>query len=425
MNRPRLFTAPGAETRLPQGAVRAFCAPRALATVLATASLLALGACGGGKGKGGPPGAGPGGAPPPAQVTAVTIAPKTVPVPYEFTGRVEGSREVEVRARVSGILLRRTYEEGRPVRKGQMLFQIDPAEYRAEVQAAAANLEEEKAKVSRAERDRKRLEPLVAAHATSRKDYDNAVSDVEQARAAMLAVQARLDQAKLDLAYTRVDAPIAGLSSRAEHSDGSLVGPGADPNASLLTKIWQVQPIWVRFSVPDQTMLTLRQGIAEKRVTSPGTDQLEVELVLPDGTVHPERGRVNFSDSSIDPETGGVALRAQLPNAAGALVPGQFVRVRLLGIERPNAILVPQRAVQQGPQGKFVFVVGAGDKAEVRPVVVGDWLGQDWLVESGLQAGERVIVDGTVKVAPGAPVQVVEPAAAGAAPAKPAAGAGS
>lgn len=386
------------------------------AVVLGAAVCLSLSACGGGKG-GPPPGAGAGAMPPP-QVTVVAVAPRTLSIPYEFTGTAEGSREVEVRARVSGILLARSYEEGRPVRKGQTLFVIDPAQYRAELQAAQASLAEAKAKVSRTEREVKRFEPLLAAHAASRKDYDSAVSDAEEARAAAKSIEARVDQAKLNLSYTRVEAPISGVSSRAEHSEGSLVSPGEN---GLLTRISRVQPIWVRFSVPDQTLLDLRKGIASRTVTSPGTHQLEVELVLPDGALHPEHGKVNFSDSLIDPATGGVALRAEVPNAASALIPGQFLRVHLLGIERPNAILVPQRAVQTGAQGKFVFVVGADKKAQVRPVEVGQWIGSDWLIESGLAAGDRVIVDGAVKVRPDSPVEVVDaqagPAGDGAKPA--------
>ncbi len=379
--------------------------PAACATaVLSLAAALLAAGCGDKSAAGAPPG----GAPPPPQVTAVTVAPRTVAVPYEFNGRLEGSREVEVHARVSGILLRRSYEEGRPVRQGQTLFVIDPGPYRAEVQAASADVAEEKARLSRAERDVARLKPLIEERAVSRREYDNAVSTAEEARAVVQSAQARLSQARLDLSYTTVSAPISGVSSRAEHSEGSLVGPGA---ASLLTRISRVQPIWVRFSASDQVLLGLRREVAAKEVMSPATNQLEVELVLPDDSVHPERGRVNFSDSTIDSATGSVELRAELPNAAADLIPGQFVRVRLLGIERPNAILVPQRAVQQGQEGKFVYVVGADGKAAVRPVTVGDWLGKEWIVESGLSAGDRVIVDGALKVAPGAPVQVVDAAA--------------
>ncbi len=380
--------------------------PAAFSAALLLAASGLLAACGGASEEAPAGGAG---AFPPAQVTVVQVVPRTVPVPYEFTGRMEGSREVEIRARVSGILLERTYAEGRPVAKGQTLFVIDPAPYRAEVQAAEAKLEEEKAGVARAEREVRRLEPLLAARAASQRDYDNAVSEAEQARATQLSAQARLDQAKLDLAYTRVEAPISGLSSRAEHSEGSLVEPGDN---GLLTRISQVKPIWVRFSAPDQTLLALRKEISAKTVTSPATNQLEVELVLADGTVHVERGRVNFSDSMVDSQTGAVDLRAEVANDAGSLLPGQFVRVRLLGIERPGAILVPQRSVQQGQEGKFVFVVGDTGIAEVRPITVGSWLGQDWIVESGLAGGERVVVDGVVKVRPGAPVEIVDPTTA-------------
>lgn len=370
-------------------------------------ALLAAGCGGNGASQGGPPG---GGSPPPPEVTVTTIEPKTVAVPYGANGRLEGSREVEVRARVSGILLKRRFAEGGAVGKGQILFVIDPAPYKAEVQAAEAGLAEAQARLAQVEREVTRLTSLLAAGAVSQKAYDDAVSAVEFARAAKLSTEARLDQAKLNLAYTQVEAPISGVTSRAEHSEGSLVEPGDN---GLLTRISQVRPLWVRFSLPDQTLLALKRGLASKRMTSPGTSGLEVELVLADGGVHPERGRVNFRDTMVDSATGSVELRAELPNSAGDLLPGQFVRVKLLGVERPAALLVPQRAVQQGQAGKFVFVVGPDGKAEQRDVQVGDWSGQDWVIESGVAAGERVIVDGTVKVQPGAAVTVVEATGAG------------
>lgn len=348
-------------------------------------------------------------------VTIVHMVRQQVAVPYEFTARVEGSREVEVRARVSGILLRRAYEEGRPVRQGQLLFEIDPAPYRAEVQAAEAQLAEAEARGAQAEREVARLEPLLAARAVSRKAFDDAVSESEQARAGVQRARAQLDRAQLDLAYTRVEAPISGLSSRAAHSEGSLVEPGDD---ALLTRISRVEPIWVRFSMPDVTLLALRRDVAAGRLVAASTEELEVELVLADGSLHPERGRVNFSDSRIDPTTGAVDLRAELPNAEGTLLPGQFVRVRLFGVSRPDAILVPQRAVLQGQQGKFVYVVDDAGRAEMRPVEVGDWISDQWVVESGLAEGERVVVDGTVKVQPGTEVNVVGPANDNAAPAE-------
>jgi membrane fusion protein (multidrug efflux system) len=346
-----------------------------------------------------------GGAPPPPEVTVIEIAPRTVALPLEYPGRVEGSREVEVRPRVSGILVRRTFAEGGAVKRGQPLFEIDPAPYRAEVQAAEASLAEERARQSKAERELARLEPLVAEKAVSRKEYDAAIAEVEQSRATALSAEARLDKAKLDLSWTRVPAPISGVTSRAPLSEGSLVGP-----ESLLTRISQVSPIWVRFSVSDEEQLALDKAIREKRIEAP--ERREVELVLADGSVFPERGRLNFSDSMIDDQTGSIELRAELDNAGERLVPGQFVRVRPVGVERTNTILVPQRAVLQGQQGKYVLVVGEGDVAVSKPVTVGRFVGQDWVIESGLAAGDRLIVDGVVKVQPGGKVTIGSPDAA-------------
>lgn len=374
-------------------------APAAITAGLALPILL-FAAAGCGK-KGG----GQGFQPPPPEVTVLEIAPRTVALPLEYPGRVEGSREVEVRPRVSGILVRRTFAEGGAVQRGQALFEIDPAPYRAEVQAAEASLAESKARRSKAEREVTRLEPLVSQNAVSRKDFDAAVAEQEQSRAIVLSAEARLDKAKLDLSWTNVPAPIGGVTSRAPLSEGSLVGP-----ESLLTRISQVSPIWVRFSISDEELLALNRAIAEKRIEAP--EKREVELVLADGSTYAERGRLNFSDSMIDTSTGSIDLRAELDNRDRILVPGQFVRVRLIGIERANSILVPQRAVLQGQQGKFVMVAGEGDVASSKPVQVGRMVGEDWIIESGLAAGDRVIVDGVVKVQPGSKVTVAAPGAA-------------
>lgn len=339
--------------------------------------------------------------PPPPEVTVVEVTPRTVELPLEYPGRVEGSREVEVRPRVSGILNRRLFEEGSAVKQGQALFEIDPLPYRAEVQAAEASHAEEQARLAKAEREIARLEPLIAEHAVSRKEYDAAVAEVEQARATVQSAQARLDKAKLDLGWTRVPAPISGVTSRAPLSEGSLVGP-----ESLLTRISQVRPIWVRFSVADEALIKLDRAIAEGKVLAPPPDRREIEVLLADGTPLGERGRLNFSDSRIDNLTGAIDLRAELANADDRLVPGQFVRVKVVGLERPGAVLIPQRAVLQGQQGKFVMVAGEGDVVAMKPVEVGIFIGDDWLIESGLAAGDRVIVDGVVKARPGAPVTI-------------------
>jgi membrane fusion protein (multidrug efflux system) len=369
--------------------------PHFLPIALVLIANLSLAACNGNQKQG------EGFTPPPPEVTVVEVAPRTVELPLEYPGRIEGSREVEVRPRVSGILNRRLFEEGSAVKQGQALFEIDPLPYRAEVQAAEASLAEEQARLSKAEREIARLEPLVSQRAVSRKEYDAAVAEVEQARATVLSARARLDKAKLDLGWTRVPAPISGVTSRAPLSEGSLVGP-----ESLLTRISQVRPIWVRFSVADEALIRLDKAIAEGKVMAPPPDRREIEVLLADGTPLAERGRVNFSDSRIDDMTGAIDLRAEVANADDRLVPGQFVRVRVVGIERPEAILVPQRAVLQGQQGKFVMVAGAGDVVEMKPVEAGIFIGDDWLIESGLAAGDRVIVDGVIKARPGAPVTI-------------------
>lgn len=369
-------------------------------TLIAAASVAALtfAACGG------KPPAAP--APPPAQVTVTTVTPRDIELAFSVPGRLQGSREVEVRSRVKGILQSWAYKEGEPVREGQLMFRIDPASYRATVDRAKGAVGEAEAALARAERDVARLGPLAERQAVSRREFDDATSTRDQARAALESARAALRSAELELGYTQVVAPVSGISGRALRSQGSLVD---DSENSLLTSIWRVDPIWALFTVSDREFARLQAELARARQA---LSDVEAELVLSDGRTHPVRGRLNFAGSQIDVSTGSVELRAEFPNADAALLPGLFVRVVLKGVTRRGALVVPQRAIQQSPEGRFVYVVGEGDVAMSRPVVLEEWSGSDWIVGSGLAAGERVIVDGALKVRPGATVQVAEPPAA-------------
>jgi membrane fusion protein, multidrug efflux system len=343
---------------------------------------------------------------PPAEVNAMTVAPATLPVSFEYVGQTAGSREVEVRARVTGILQARNFAEGAVVQKGQSMFTIDPAPYEAAVARAEADVGAADARLEQAKRNAARLKPLLAEKAVSQKDLDDAVSAEQIGAADVKAAQARLTEARLNLSYTRVEAPVTGVSGRAQRSDGSLVsGPDV-----LLTTVTQVDPIWVSFGIPDNEAARLQRDIDAGRVKLP-TGGFEVKLKLADGSLYGKSGRLNFSDVRVSASTGTREARAELPNTPGAsLRPGQFVRVVLMGASIPNAVTVSQRAVLESPQGgKFVYVIDDKGTAQPRPVEVGQWSGEQWIITSGLKAGEKVITDGLMKIGPGAPVKVAEP----------------
>jgi membrane fusion protein, multidrug efflux system len=344
---------------------------------------------------------GPGGSMPPAAVSTMTVQPKAVLAPFEYTGQTAGSREVEVRARVRGILLSRNFTEGEKVKKGQSLYTIDPAPFRAALARAEADLAGAQARLEQAKRNAARLRPLYAEKAVSQKDFDDAASAETIAEADVKAAQARLQEARLDLEYTRVEAPVSGTAGRSLPSEGTLVsGPEL-----LLTAITQVDPMWVTFGIPDADQLRMRREAEAGRLVLPKDGRFEVRVRLADGQLVPRTGWLAFSDVRISGQTGTSDARAVIPNPDGALRPGQFVRVTLVGATRPAAVLVPQRAVLEGPQGKFVYVVDDKSTAQPRPVEVGEWVGSDWIVTAGLKAGERVIVDGVMRIGPGAPVQ--------------------
>jgi membrane fusion protein, multidrug efflux system len=365
-------------------------------------ALIALSACGQSQSKQAA------GTPPPPEVNVVRVQPREVSIAFEYIGQVAGFREVEVRPRISGILERWNYQAGAKVSGGQSLFTIDPAPFRAALAKAEADLAGAEASWSQAKSNVERLKPLWEPRAISQKDYDDAVSAEKIASASVKSAQAALTQARLNLSYTRVEAPIAGITSRPLKSEGSLV----DAQQTLLTTISQIDPIYVIFSFTEAEHLKLTRAVADQRVKLPKDGKYEVRLKLADGSEYARAGKVDFTDVRVDPSTGTIEARAIVPNPQELLRPGQFARVVLSGASRPDALVVPQRAVLEGPKSKMVLIVNAQNQVEPRPVQVGDWAGEDWVINEGLKPGDQVIVDGMLKAPPGATVKIAQAAPA-------------
>ncbi len=331
-------------------------------------------------------------APPPAvPVTTIQVAPRAVPVSFEAVARTEGSREVQVRARVTGILEQQLYIEGERVKEGAPLFRIERAPFEIELAQARAALVQETARRDLAQQESERLKGLAERRAISQKEADQASSAREQSAAGVQMAQARVRQAELNLSYTLVRAPIGGVTGRAMQSVGSLVSPNAE--SALLTTLTRGDPIWVRFALSEQEYSRMRGG---------GTIEVQVELA--DGKEYAHKGKLNFAGSTVDAATGTVQMRAELPNPKLELLPGQYVRVRVLAGTQ-QAFVVPQTAVGQNDSGRFVWVTD-GQKATQRPVRAGSWLGADWVILDGLKEGDRVIVDNLVRLRPGVAVAV-------------------
>ncbi|HYP81975.1 efflux RND transporter periplasmic adaptor subunit [Variovorax sp.] len=367
-----------------------------------------------------PAAAGPGA----AAVSALTVKAQTLPVTFQFVGQTESAQQVEIRARVDGFLEKRVYREGSFVKPGEPLFLMDRKPFEADLQAARAELAQQQARLTTARANLARVKPLVADNALAAKDLDDATGQAQAAAAAVEAANAKVTDSQLRLGYTTIASPLAGLSSFAKVQEGAYVSA----SNSLLTYVARLDPMRVNFSLSENESLRVKDEVKRGLLTPAPGDRYGVELVLADGSVFPAKGRITFADAAFSQETGTFLLRAELPNPDGQLRPGQFVRVNVIGFSRPGAIAVPQRAVQEGPRGQFVWVVDADGKANQRPVVAGDWLGDQWLVSEGLKDGERVVVDGFMRLAPGMAVQAKEvpaqalpaPAAGGAAAASPA-----
>jgi membrane fusion protein (multidrug efflux system) len=332
----------------------------------------------------------------------VAARSETVPVVREYLGAVAAYRSVQVRARIEGFLQRRHFEEGSLVRKGQLLYTIDPLSYQANLRDAQAELAAAEANLANARAREARYAPLVKEDAVSRQDYDDTVAQLKQAQAGVEAARARLDRARLDLGYTRIVALESGRIGASQVPEGALVGKG---EPTLLATIEKLDPIYVTFAMPDRDALFLRKAIAAGQIKEQRGES--VRFILPDGSEYARSGRIDFAEAQVNPDNGTITLRAVMANGPGTLLPGMFVRVELTAGQREGAILVPQKAVIKSPTGHLAWVVTRDNKVERRDLVVGDWLHSDWIIEKGLAAGESVIVDGVQRARPGLVVKPV------------------
>lgn len=359
--------------------------------ILATVCLGALGAA---QAQPGPP--------PPPEVGILTVAHETLPVAFDFVGVTEASRIVEVRARVRGFLETRDFAEGAFVEAGTRLFSIDPRSFEADRDIAAAQVQQAEARLRLAEQELARLQSVTVPGAVAPSDIDTQTAAQSNAAAALRLARAQLAKADLELGYTRVEAPLSGYIGKALREIGSFVDEGQN---SLLAVMQQVDPLYVSFSVSERQYLEWRRAEAEGRLVRGDGDALSVSLRLLDGTTLADVGAIDFESAEVDTATGTIEFRAAFANSTAGMKPGQFVKVLLNGYDRPGTVAIPQRAVGQSTEGAFVYVVNSEDVAELRFVQPGAWSGKRWIIESGLEPGDRVVVEGLVKVQPGLPVR--------------------
>ena len=345
-------------------------------------------------------------APQPVTVKALEVTRQSTALFTDFVGEVRGSQEVEIRARVSGILLGKHFEDGALVAEGDLLYTIDAREYRAQVATAEAQLAAAQADLARAQQDVARYEPLLRENAISRQVYDNAVAAAKQAQAQVEAGRALIEEAQLGVEYAEVRAPLTGRIGASQVFEGALITAGS----TLLAHISADDPAWVWFSVSEADLLSYQRRAQQAeeagRIQASENRLRTVQLTLSDGRVYPYEGQINFADQALDPTTGTFQLRAEFPNAEHFLRPGMFGRIRATSSHRDDVIVIPDRAVQEQLGRYFVTAVGEGDIAELKPVELGARLGNRWVIEQGLSAGDRVVVEGVQKARPGTPLRV-------------------
>jgi membrane fusion protein, multidrug efflux system len=343
------------------------------------------------------------------EVNIMTIVPKDTPIEFEYIGETESSHMVEIRARVQGFLDQQLYEEGRMVKANQPMFMIDQKPFKANLQAANGQLAQQQARHATALANLKRIRPLAAKNAVSQKDLDDAVGSEQESAAAVIAAEANVTEAELNLSYTVIYSPINGLSSNAKKQTGSYISAGPD---SLLTYVARIDPMWINFNISENEYLSMIKETKTKVLIVPKYDNFDVEIVLADGSIYPHEGRLMFADPSFSLETGTFLVRAQVKNPLGLLKPGEFVRVRMKGAIRPNAVTIPRSAVLEGAKGNFVWVIEKENKASVRQINLGQWVGNDVIVNTGLFAGDKIVVEGFQKLSEGQKVDKITEVAA-------------
>jgi membrane fusion protein (multidrug efflux system) len=344
---------------------------------------------------------------PAPEVVVLTVAPRDVPYTPTFVAQTESSQQVNIVARVSGFLDKIAYQEGDSVKEGQLLFQLDPKPFQAQLEAARGELQAQQARFTTSQANLGRVKPLAQENALSQADLDKAQGEFDSAKAAVFAAQAKVKEAELNLGYATIRSPVNGLASRSLQRQGAYVNATSD--SANLTYVAAIHPIWVNFSVSQTQVARTRELLQAKQIVSPRNQDYVVELLMSDGTPYPHQGKINFADPSFSQDTGSFLVRAVLPNPNMLLRPGMFVTAIVKGAMRPNAIVVPQLAVQQGSNGHLVYVVKDDGTAEVRPVIVGEYVGEkDIVIVNGLHGGDKVVVEGVLKVVPGRPVKVAE-----------------
>jgi membrane fusion protein, multidrug efflux system len=341
---------------------------------------------------------------PVAEVSVVEVSQTVVPIAGSFVAQAYSSHQVDIISRVNGFLEEIAYSEGKMVQEGQIMFQIDAKPFQTQVEASQSEVDIREAQLWVAQANFNRVKPLAEQDAASLSDLDNAIGSLKTAQAALAEAKARLQKAELDLGYTTIRSPIKGITGQSLFREGAYL---SSPGSSALSYVARLDPIWVEFSVSQNEMARTRQEVDKGTVRLPENGEYLVEVEFTDGTRFPHTGTLSFADPSFNQQTGTFLVRAELPNPDGTIRPGMFLKVWLRGAERPAAVVIPQKAVLQTQNGHLVFVVGEAGTAQPRPVIVGDWLGDQWIINDGLHSGDRVVVDGLMRLHPDMPVKIV------------------